>query len=269
MDEITEDGSLLEQAASEEVVESSEVVSEEAPKEETAEDKARAKGWKPQSEYTGENEWVDAETYLRNGSYLREINKLKKIITNLSDTLSKSEERAYSKALKDLETKRAEAELTSDIAKYKEVEAEAKELQKQFNVTSESKPSNPNESAEVKVWLAQNPWFTAPKTEEDFDKAALAKSASTYFAKNNPGASIAEELAYVSSKLNAKFGTQKDEVSAKAKVLSPGNKTSAASGNTEFKGLSNAQKTVVEYLKRTGQDYTNYLKAAKSQNKDK
>lgn len=248
-------------------IESSEVASEAAPKEETAEDKARAKGWKPKEEYTGENEWVDADTYLRNGSYLREINKLKKIITNLSDTLSKSEERAYTKALKDLENKRKEAELTSDLAKYKEVEKETQELAKQFNVTKESGTQKPSESAEVKLWVAQNPWFTNPRTEEDFDKAALARSASSYFAKNNPGASIAEELAFVSSKINAKFGAPKEE--AKPKVLSAASKTAGGNHNNEFKGLSNSQKLVVEYLKRTGQDYTQYLKAAKSDSKDK
>ena len=231
--------------------------------EESAEDKAKAKGWRPKEEYSGENEWVDAETYLRNGSYLREINKLKKIITNLSDTLSKSEERAYKKALGDLETKRKEAELTSDIVKYKEVENEAKELQKQFNVTSESKPTNVMDNSEVKVWLAQNPWFSAPKTEEDFDKAALAKSASTFFAKNNPGAPLADELAFVNSKIQAKFGAKEE---SKPKVLAAGTKPAGVSKD-EFHGLDSGQKMVVDYLKRTGQDYKTFIKNAKEANK--
>ena len=265
MDNLEQTSSELEQTApagAEDVTPEVETSSEDAPQVETAEDKAKAKGWRPKEDYSGENEWVDAETYLRNGSYLREINKLKKVINSLSDTLSKSEERAYKKALSDLEAKKKEAELTSDINKYKEVEAEAKELQKQFNVTS-GQSSNVADSGEVKTWLAQNPWFSQPKTEEDFDKAALARSASAFFAKNNPGAPLNEELAFVNSKIQAKFGVKEE---TKPKVLSAGTKPAGAS-KEEFQGLDAGQKMVVEYLKRTGQDYKIFIKNAREANK--
>lgn len=123
------------------------IVDDEAPAE-TAEDKASRQGWRPQEEFKGDpDKWVPAEEFLRRGEELmpflkansarlekaqeqsrKEIAELKRTIREFGEYHSKTEQRAYERAMKDLADKQAAAVEANDLATVQETTKEIAEL---------------------------------------------------------------------------------------------------------------------------------------------
>ena len=112
-----------------------------APRDYEAE--ARAQGWTPREEFKGdESKFVDAETFVRraeeitplikkqNQALRSEIEQLKKSIKQVNEFATKAEERAYARAIADLEARHEDAIEEGDTAKAREIAKEMREIAK-------------------------------------------------------------------------------------------------------------------------------------------
>ncbi|MCI0562004.1 MAG: hypothetical protein MN733_26245 [Nitrososphaera sp.] len=152
------------------------------------ESEARVQGWVPKEKYRGdERDWVDAETFVNRG---REINPIlrannAKLIQQLNDLRSRHNEvveavnefkdyhaqvdqRAYERALAQIEAERRQAVKDQDFDRQFELEDELKEIQKKAPSAAEVKKI-PVEKPEdfhpdFQTWLENNKtWFGPDK----------------------------------------------------------------------------------------------------------
>jgi hypothetical protein len=262
-----------------------EVAATEPVVEMTVEEKARAQGWRPQEEYRGnKEEWVDADEFVKRGSFFRkiesqnkQINELKSIINNMSSTLTKAEERAYKKALSELEAKREEARRNRDINTYDRVLKEEESLKSQYAVTIEPSPAPSANSLEVEIaeikqqdyykrFEAVNPWVN--KT----DPLSVAKQAyATQLAKDleskKGGVTNEEIFQYVSEQVAKQFDSN---FTGKPATVSSSNLGRSSSRVEDSSNLNEAEKLVLNYLKRNGrpqEEINSYLKQIKESKK--
>jgi hypothetical protein len=133
---------------------------------------ARELGWLPKEEFKGDaTRWTDAETFVRKGETVlplikaqnkalkREVEDLKKQFRQASAHFSKAEERAYARALADLQEKQEAAVESGDIAAHRAISKEIGELSKEMP----GKPSNQATAEEAREawddWREQNAWY--------------------------------------------------------------------------------------------------------------
>ena len=144
----------------------------EAPRDYEAE--ARRHGWLPPPEFKGDlSKWVDAETFVKradevmpflkkqNAALKREMEDLKKQVKQASAFFSKAEERAYQRALADLEARHDEAVETGDLVAARKVMREMGELQADKPEPIDDKPAFDQEAAqrELNDWIERNDWY--------------------------------------------------------------------------------------------------------------
>jgi hypothetical protein len=112
-----------------------------APRDYEAE--ARSLGWIPKEEFKGDDaKFVDAETFLKrsdevmpflkkqNQALRTEMEKLKRSIKQVNEFATKAEERAYARAIADLEARHEDAIEEGDTAKAREIAKEMREIAK-------------------------------------------------------------------------------------------------------------------------------------------
>lgn len=152
------------------------VIDDAAPAEDAAsiEDEAREMGWKPRGEFKGdESNFIDAAEFVRRGKefvpFLRannaklekEVQGLKKTLKQFGEFYTKTEQRAYERALKDLEARQAEAVEANDVQAVREITKEISDLEKDARQAAKSEPADDAEAFEE--WKAENAWFDKDK----------------------------------------------------------------------------------------------------------
>lgn len=194
--------------------------------------RARIQGWRPKDEFRGPPEkWIDADKFLEVAAEVlpvaRQQNKLleeklnrsenavqamraelsdvKQVLTDFREFASRGEQRAYERALKDLEAKREVAVQHADTDAFRAVQAEISELEKTAKpkpaaAVAERKPVPGAPDPAITSWISENPWFNS-----DPDLNLFAKSHDDYLIKAKPGLSVAERLAAVKAKTKAEF----------------------------------------------------------------
>lgn len=145
------------------------------------EDKARRMGWVPKEEFRGDpDKWRPADEFVERGENMvpilratvkkqeRELAEIKATLQQFAEFHSKTEQRAYEKALNELRQERAAAIAAGDGAKFDKVDGEIEELKRelgskktQTKVTGDG--SIPPEQFEP--WLARNPWANDKKLQ--------------------------------------------------------------------------------------------------------
>lgn len=161
------------------------VVDGDSTSQETARDyeaEARRHGWTPKEEFKGDgSKWVDAETFVKradevmpflkkqNGALKRELDDLKRQMRKASDYFSKAEERAYQKALSDIEQRHAEAVEMGDARAAKAAVDEMRKVEKDFEDTKAAlevpaddvadKPDEATLRRELNDWMEANDWY--------------------------------------------------------------------------------------------------------------
>jgi len=146
------------------------------------EDRARRMGWIPEEEFKGHpDRWVDAETYIRNAENVlphlrgtmnvleRKAASQERIIKELNEKLDglrgdmsefvqfskQAEERAYAKAVKELQAKQRSAVLEGDVAAFDAVSAELEQHIAQHPAVT----GKPKTGGEEKKEVVKNPWI--------------------------------------------------------------------------------------------------------------
>lgn len=148
-------------------------------------DKAKAQGWVPKEEFRGDpNRWVDAKTFVERGESIlpilkernehltREIGDIKGSVKELTEFYKNAEERAYQRALKEIETKKLAAVESADVAGYKAAETERAELEKAKPKLVAAKPADP---PAMKEFRQSNTWYeTEPELTAEADALGAA-----------------------------------------------------------------------------------------------
>lgn len=182
----------------------------------SAEDKARLRGWKPEEEFSGDkSKWVDAETFIQRGedepALLRaNLKRLEakyeaqaKSMRAFADFASKSEERAYKRAVADLESRQAEAVAAGDVGAVKAITREITDL------ATEAKAGTPaaeavDDTDAVDDFIARNAWYTDNDPAKE-DAQLWAQALCNKLA--GEGKTPKQQLAEVEKRVKSKFPT--------------------------------------------------------------
>lgn len=171
---------------------------------------ARDMGWMGREKFKGdEKDFIDAAEFVRRGKefvpFLRannrklegEVQGLKKTLEKFAAHHSKTEERAYARALADLETRQAEAVEANDGAAVKEITKEIVDLNKEAAGKGKTAADEPDTSV-VDDWRADNPWY---------DKDEALQAAAYGIAEKIKGdfPDQAKQLAEVTRRIKAAF----------------------------------------------------------------
>jgi len=188
------------------------------------EEKAKAQGWVGKEDFKGDPaRWVDADTFVkrgedilpvlkeRNDHLVKEIGEMKKTLEAFAVFASKGEERAYSRAMREIEGKKQQALQDEDVHAYQAADMLAVELAKE-------RPAIPK----VEGTKGEDPLFTSFKArnkwyESDPELTAEADALGAGYAQQ--GKPYAEVLSKVEDRMKRlypeKFGnSRRDEKGA-------------------------------------------------------
>lgn len=205
----------------------SETIVEEAEAETTNETKVEAKepteiealasemGWAPQDEWRGDpDKWVDAKAFIKAGPEIykstlsrqdNEMSEMRKTFEEFKEFTTKSEERAYKRALKDLQQKQREAVAEGDTDTFDQVSKEIDEL-KEPEPKTEQKPNADNDPDFIQ-FQAENPWYGP---DGDYKMTLEAEEIAKVVARSYQGKAFYDKIAEVIRKeFPDRFGNQK------------------------------------------------------------
>ncbi len=142
------------------------------------EDEARASGWVPEDEYTGDkNKWIDAKEFLNRGplfkkidSQSRDIKALRQAIVDMQELHTKAREQEYKKALAEVRQEKKAALLEGDADAV--IEADEKidmlrDAQKE-QVIKPVEESTAEAHPEFVNWVSRNAWYESNKGMKAF-----------------------------------------------------------------------------------------------------
>lgn len=157
------------------------------------EKRAMEMGWRPKSEFQGdEDTFVDAKEFVgraplfekieHQNKQLKEINK---VLSALKTHYTAREQAAVTRALNELKAARKEAITNSDGDAFDRIDTEIRRVESQVAEIDElqrNAPAEPEQRPEFVSWSKRNTWY-----ETDADMRAFADSYGTAMAKK-PGA---------------------------------------------------------------------------------
>lgn len=202
------------------------------------EDRARRMGWRPLEEYGGNKaRWVDARTFVQRGEtelpILRErfrkmdtelvstqgqvkelttkLQESAEVLTELRDLSRTSEDRAYRRAMAELQNRERQAVREADEATYNQVQVEKAELvAPPAAPRREAAPARPVEPAPapaairpnpvIEQWVAENSWY-----QSDHTLHMYARDMDVIVERDHPGWEMSDKLAEVKRRVMAKF----------------------------------------------------------------
>jgi hypothetical protein len=141
--------------------------------------KAEKMGWTPKDQFRGDPaKWRPADEFVERGENMlpivkstvkkqeREIAELKQTVAQFADYLTKTEARAYDKALSTLKAEQAAAVAAADGAAFVEVGERIENLQKEMaSKAAPVKKSEAGDTAEFDEWLSRNRWAEDKKLQ--------------------------------------------------------------------------------------------------------
>lgn len=200
-----------------EAAEAAPAEAEDTAPEETVEDRATRSGWRPLDQFKGDpTKWIDAQSFVERGEQIlpivqaqnrkfekaleaaqAEIGSLKKTLTKFADHNSKTEQRAYERALKDLKTELAQATQAGDIAAVDQITDDIADLKAEATGKKDDGP--PPEIAEALAgFRARNAWF-------EKDRAMTGAAREIAQELSEAGVTGAEQLAEVEKRIREEF----------------------------------------------------------------
>lgn len=131
-------------------------------------------GWRPLDQFKGDkSNFIDAAEFVRRGKEFvpflkannakleKEVQGLKKTLKQFGEFHTKVEQRAYERALKDLEQRQAEAVEANDLAEVRAVTKEIADLTAEVKAGAKEAPQDDAEAFDE--WKEANPWFEKDK----------------------------------------------------------------------------------------------------------
>jgi len=167
------------------------------PKLSSMEEKASARGWRPQEEWEGDpEEWVDARTFVQKGELMdtihaerkhskkmaQELDAVKSSVSDIQAHYEKLAKAEVEKTIKELKAQRREALRIDDHDTVDEIEDRLDEIksEKAKIENSEKAAQDAPKAAplppEVSSWMKDNPW--ADENSATFDEGMAAEALS-------------------------------------------------------------------------------------------
>jgi hypothetical protein len=191
-----------------------------SPQADPIEEKARAKGWRPEDDWKGDAEdWVPAKEFLGRqklydkikdlkGDLFRQTKGFEREMANISEYIAKQEKSAYDRALRDLESQKRAARREGDHETLDEVEdaiddlkEQAKEAEKKLKESKPTRPGGP--TPEFQEWKSKNKWFG-----ENAEMTADAIAFGTGYAAAHPEASQSDVLEATEKKVRKMYAEE-------------------------------------------------------------
>lgn len=141
---------------------------------ESPEVRAKRMGWKPKEEYSGQNEWVDAEAFLQKAendpvelrkmyrqlerSYSKLERNVEALVEHQEREITTREQEAYNRAMRDIEARHKQAVEEGDVDAASKAWKAREELAKaqpsgKVNLRKEEAPEF------LMEWQKRNPWY--------------------------------------------------------------------------------------------------------------
>lgn len=231
----------------------------------TVEQRALNMGWTAKEDFKGDpDKWVDAETFVKRGEefipFLRANNKkleaaldaardeikgLKKSFKEFGEFHTKTEQRAYERALKDLEDQQAAAVQAGDVAGVKKATEDIVALNKEVRQEApKGSTGDPSFQEAFDDWAPENAWF-------DKDKALTAFAIAEY--EDLPESmSPAARLKAIAKKVREEFPQKFQNERRKAPPAVEGGGTARASSGKTWSDLPAEAKATAERWARQG-----------------
>jgi hypothetical protein len=178
------------------------------------ETRARAMGWTEKSEFKGDPaKWRDAAEFVERGENLlplvkaqnkrleREVAELKQTTRELGDYLSKTEQRAYDRAIADLKQQRKEAIAAGDGDAVEKAEDQIEQLKSDAAAKAAKRAEKKDDGPDpvYAEWEARNAWL------KDAELSDYAEFAAQKLRASGEKATGAEFLDMVAAKVKAQF----------------------------------------------------------------
>lgn len=250
------------------------------------EDKARETGWSPKDQWKGDpDEWVDAKEYIARGSFFKKIAKYKQEVEEQKQTLQEvlktlaiSEERAYKKALKEIEQGKLQAKSNKDVDAFEAYVKQEQDLTKNYDKKIVDKASKSDvklfETKEFKEFALTDPYILKQDLLTDFARHT-AQKLSNEWAQANPGITdIKAELDYIKANMRKihpperfpELYRESEQAPSAARVSSAkaGTTATKTASQVSTQGLTDMQLNIVNKLKRDGLDWKTYVKEVKA-----
>lgn len=173
-------------------------------------------GWTPKDQFKGDPaKWRPADEFVERGKNMlpivqatvkrqeREIAELRQTTKEFAEHLSKTEQRAYDRAMADLKQQRKEALAAGDADAFDKADDAIDDLKKEADTKAAKAATKSGEPAADPVYLE---WESRNKTWlNDPKMAAYGESAAEYLRKTGETATSAEFLELVTKEVKAKF----------------------------------------------------------------
>ena len=193
---------------------------EEAPVEpqiDPAEVEAREKGWKPESEFDGDEtgkKFVSAQEFLDREQFYdtiskqnRKIKQMEETMANFADHKRRSEQAAYERALKDLSAQKVEAVEEGDVDRVKSLDDEQMQLiQQQTAYAAQEQAQHQAELTEATMeFQKRNPWCRNDAAGEEKAMTVYAQTIGNQLDQQYPHLSIDEGMKIVEEEVKKAF----------------------------------------------------------------
>jgi hypothetical protein len=176
--------------------------------------RARSMGWAPKDEWRGSDDrWVDAEAFVKRGEEIMPILRanlrkletenaeIKKTLADFSDHHTKTEQRMYAKAIRDISTAQRQAAEEGNLAQYDYLEKSKQAVVREATSRTPVATAKQDDiSQEAIAWRDQNSWFT-----RDQEMATFATSHHEMLLQTRPGMSLTENLEEVTKTVKRAF----------------------------------------------------------------
>ncbi len=222
---------------------------------------AKQHGWTEKEAFKGDpGKWVDAETFVKradevmpflkkqNAALKREMDELKRTVKQASAHFSKAEERAYTRAMADLQAKHDEAVETGDVAAARAAVKEIGDLTAEAAAKPKVEPDEPafdpaEARRELNAWVEENDWYVL---DEGKRRYADMQAEMMGPAKDWPDGNKAW-LAELGKRVDRKFADKKPNV-----TNGGGNRAAPGAGSKSFSDLPAAAKATADRFYRSG-----------------
>lgn len=240
-----------------------------APEHSDIEVRAMAKGWRPKTEFSGPDEdFTEAGDFLRNFTWVREINKLKgtieqqkRALDSLVEHNSKIEQVALSRAEAELQRKLEAAAVVGNVPEVTKISKEIVDFKAKTPATPRPTPPKPDYLVDFEA--RNSTWFQDVKDPIHAAMTAFAFSKDQETKDKHPGITVKDHLKMVEDAVKKEFPSQfgitpKVHVDAVEEHEEPRKVTSKVESSSGR--ISKSTKFTLEDLPKADRDLATLLK---------
>lgn len=224
---------------------------------------AKSSGWAPKDDWKGDpKDWLDAPEFILKaaGEILpsmrktlneskAEVAKLSKALKDFGEHHTKTEAKAYERALKDLEAKQDAAAEIGDVAGVRAITREIADMAKDAAKPATQEP--PAEAEELTAWKAENPWFAKDAAMRGATMEIANEVEQDTGLKNGPRF-YAEVDKRVRAAFPDKFTNPRRQEAGAVEAPSAGRRT----GGKTWSDLTAEQKDMADFFVKTVKGFT-------------